>query len=102
MLAGRAAIVSPRGFADTGVARAIADFYAPNAIVLSEAEHAAFAGNAIALSADTVWMSARADAALDPRNRQLLAAAGFQVRAVELDAIEAGGGSLRCCLAEIF
>ncbi|UTA54262.1 arginine deiminase-related protein [Lysobacter soli] len=102
VLAGRAAIVSPSGFADAGVARAIADFYAPNAIVLSEAEHAAFAGNAIALSVDTVWMSARADAALDPRNRQLLAAAGFQMRAVELDAIEAGGGSLRCCIAEIF
>ena len=102
VLAGRAAIVSPRGFADPTVAQGIADFYAPNAVVLSQAEHAAFAGNAIALSADTVWMSARADAALDPRNRQLLAAAGFQVRAVELDAIEAGGGSLRCCIAEIF
>ncbi|BDU15395.1 arginine deiminase-related protein [Lysobacter auxotrophicus] len=102
VLAGRAAIVSPRGFADAAVAQAIADFYAPNAIVLSEAEHAAFAGNALALSSDTVWMSARAAAALDPRNRQLLAAAGFQVRDVELGAIEAGGGSLRCCVAEIF
>ncbi|MDR0183711.1 arginine deiminase-related protein [Lysobacter sp. UC] len=102
VLAGRAAVVSPRGFADAGVAEAIADFYAPNAIVLSEAEHAAFAGNSIALSSDTVWMSARAEAALDPRNRQLLAAAGFGVRAVQLDAIEAGGGSLRCCIAEIF
>ena len=102
VLAGRAAIVSPRGFADAAVAQAIADFYAPNAVVLSEAEHAAFAGNALALSSDTVWMSARAAAALDPRNRQLLAAAGFQVRDVELGAIEAGGGSLRCCVAEIF
>ena len=32
----------------------------------------------------------------------LLAAAGFAVRSVELDAIEAGGGSLRCCVGEIF
>lgn len=102
VLAGRAVMVSPRGFADAAVARAIADFYAPNALVLSETEHAAFAGNAIALSSDTVWMSARAAAALDPRNRQLLTAAGFQVLDVELDAIEAGGGSLRCCIAEIF
>ena len=31
-----------------------------------------------------------------------LAAAGFRVGEVELDAIEAGGGSLRCCVGEIF
>jgi len=102
VLAGRAVIVSPRGFADPAVPQGIASFYAPNAIVLSGVEHAAFAGNAISLSSDTVWMSARAADALEPRNRQLLAAAGFQVKAVELDAIEAGGGSLRCCIAEIF
>ncbi|MCM2335579.1 MAG: arginine deiminase-related protein, partial [Pseudomonas sp.] len=65
-------------------------------------EHAAFAGNAIALSPDAVWMSARAGAALTPGHRQALAGAGFDVRTVELDAIEAGGGSLRCCVGEIF
>ena len=32
----------------------------------------------------------------------LLAAAGFTVATVELDAIEAGGGSLRCCVGEVF
>jgi N-dimethylarginine dimethylaminohydrolase len=71
-------------------------------VLLSPAEHAAFAGNAIALSDDVVWMSAQAARALAPGSRSALAAAGFEVRGVELDAIEAGGGSLRCCVGEIF
>ena len=102
VLAGRAAVVCPRGFADPDVPAAIAGFHAPHAIVCDEAEHAAFVGNCIVLSDDTVWMSAKADAALSPAHRAQLAAAGFGVAAVELDAIEAGGGSLRCCIGEIF
>lgn len=102
VLAGRAALICPRGFADPAVADAIASLYAPHAIGLSPAEHAAFAGNAIALSTDVVWMSAAADAALTPQSRAALAAAGFGIRSVALDAIEAGGGSLRCCVGEIF
>lgn len=102
VLAGRAAVVCPRGFADADVPAAIAGFHAPHVIVCDDAEHAAFVGNCIALSDDTVWMSAKADAALSPAHRAQLAAAGFGVAAVELDAIEAGGGSLRCCIGEIF
>lgn len=102
VLAGRAALVCPRGFADPAVAEAIAAVYAPRAVLLSPAEHAAFAGNAIALSSDVVWMSAQAGRSLTADSREALAAAGFQVRTVELDAIEAGGGSLRCCVGEIY
>jgi len=102
VLAGRAAVVCPRGFADPDAAAAIAGFYAPHGVACGEAEHAAFVGNCIALSDDTAWMSAKADAALLPAHRAQLAAAGFRVAAVELDAIEAGGGSLRCCIGEIF
>ena len=102
VLAGRAAIVCPRGFADPGVAEAIAALYAPHAVVCAPAEHAAFVGNAIALSPDRVWMSARARDALAPAHRAGLEAAGFAVEAVALDAIEAGGGSLRCCVGEVF
>ena len=68
----------------------------------AETERAAFAGNAIALRDDTVWMSATANAALAPETRASLRGASFTVRAVALDAIEAGGGSLRCCVGEIF
>ena len=102
VLAGRAALICPRGFADPTVVDAIATLYAPHAVRLSPAEHAAFVGNAIALSDDVVWMSATADRALTAASRTALAAAGFTVRSVELDAIEAGGGSLRCCIGEVF
>lgn len=101
-LAGRAVLVCPDGFAERGVADAIAGFYAPHAVVLSAAEQAAYAGNAISLRADTVWMSARAAAALSEGSRRALEQAGFAVRSIELDAIEAAGGSLRCCVAEIY
>ena len=102
VLAGRAAVVCPRGFADPAVPAAIADFFHPHAVDCDEGEHAAFVGNCIALSAGAVWMSANAGAALSPAHRALLAAAGFQVRTVPLEAIEAAGGSLRCCIGEIF
>ena len=102
VLGGRAAVVCPRGFADPAVAAAIAGQYAPHALVCDDAEHAAFVGNCIALSNDTVWMSADAARALSPAHRQVLAAAGFRVETVALDAIEAAGGSLRCCIGEIY
>jgi len=102
VLGGRAAILCPDGFADSAVVDAIGQLYAPHAIVCSAAEHAAFVGNAIALSRDTVWMSANAGRSLGPDSRRGLAAAGFELRTVELDAIEAGGGSLRCCVGEIY
>ena len=102
VLAGRAAVVCPKGFARQPVAAAIAQLYAPHAVLCSDAEHAAFVGNCIAVSRDVVWMSADAGRAMLPQHRDVLAAAGFSVRTVALDAIEAAGGSLRCCVGEIF
>ncbi|MFD0738909.1 arginine deiminase-related protein [Lysobacter koreensis] len=102
VLAGRAALICPNGFADPAAVAAIEALYAPHALLLSPDEHAAFAGNAISLSGDAVWMSAHAGRALRASSRAALAAAGFELRTVELDAIEAGGGSLRCCVGEIY
>lgn len=102
VLAGRAALVAPGGFADPAVAAAIAALYAPHAVVLSPQEHAGFCANAIALVPGSVWMGAGAARALSGSSRAGLAAAGFSVRSVPLEAIEAGGGSLRCCVAEVF
>lgn len=103
VLAGRAALVSPAGIAAPGLADALQALYGDRALALTAAEQAAFAGNAIALTPETVWMSRRARAALRPSVVQALQErAGFTVRDVALDAIEAGGGSLRCCVAEIF
>jgi hypothetical protein len=102
VLAGRAAVICPDGFADPAAVEAITALYAPHAIVCAPGEHAAFVGNCIALGQDKLWMSAAADAALQPAHRQQLADAGFEVASVELDAIEAAGGSLRCCIGEVF
>ncbi|GAB2510156.1 arginine deiminase-related protein [Lysobacter humi (ex Lee et al. 2017)] len=102
VLAGRAALVCPAGFADRAAVDAIAALYAPHAIELADVEHAAFAGNAISLDPGRVWMSARAAGALSVSTRERLDAAGLRVESVALDAIEAAGGSLRCCVAEIF
>ena len=102
VLAGRAVVIAPDGFADAAVVEGIASLYAPYAVTLTAAEKAGFAGNCIALSEHDVWMSQAAEIALQPVHRALLEAAGFRVRSVALAEIEKAGGSLRCCVAEIF
>jgi hypothetical protein len=102
VLAGRAVVLAPDGFADPLVAEAIAGLYAPHAIRLSPAEKQAFAGNCLALAADQAWMSAAAVAGLSAASRAGFERAGFGLHSVPLDEIEKAGGSLRCCVAEIF
>jgi len=102
LLAGRAAIVAPDGFADPAAAEAIARIYAPRVLRLDAAQKAAFAGNAITLTPDAVWMSARGAASLRSEQVAALGQWGFALRSVGLDEIEKAGGSLRCCVAEIF
>lgn len=101
-LASRALIVAPDGFADPAAADAIAQVYAPNVLRIDAAQKAAFAGNAIALDARSAWLSARAVAALLPDQLAALERFGFVVRSVDLAEIEKAGGSLRCCVGEIF
>ncbi len=102
VLAGNGVIIAPSGFADTKVSDAIAEFYSPNAAVLSVQEKNAFAANAIGLRDDAVWMSQLAANALSDMNRKILEQAGFNVHSVDLSEIEKAGGSLRCCVGEIF
>jgi hypothetical protein len=101
-LASRSAIIAADGFADPAAAQAIAAVYSPQVVYLDVAQKAAFAGNAIALSPDSVWMSARAAASLHPQQRAALADWGFALRSVDLREIEKAGGSLRCCIGEIY
>lgn len=102
ILASRGVIIAPDGFSDTSVSDAIADFYAPNAVVLSKSEKNAFAANAISLTEGTVWMSQKAADSLSAANKTILKQAGFDVHAVEISEIEKAGGSLRCCIGEIY
>lgn len=102
ILASRAAIIAPSGFADETVSNSIAKFYAPHVVVLSSKEKNAFAANAITLSENTLWMSQRAADSLSEANQEILKHARFSVCAVDLSEIEKAGGSLRCCVGEIF
>jgi hypothetical protein len=101
-LAGRAVLLAADGFADAAVLQAIAQAYAGRVIMLTPEQKCDYAGNAITLSPDRVWMSARAAAALTSAQRQTLADWGFALGSVPLDEIEKAGGSLRCCVGEIF
>ncbi|MEO9077669.1 MAG: arginine deiminase-related protein, partial [Rhodanobacter sp.] len=71
-------------------------------IWITPAQKQAFAANAISLSTDRVWMSACAAASLTDDQRSALADHGFAIGSVELDEIEKAGGSLRCCVGEIY
>jgi hypothetical protein len=102
MLASRGIIIAPDGFADAETVAAIAHVYGEQVLRIDPAQKAAFAGNAITLSGDAVWMSERAVASLTPPQRAVLSAWGFSIRSVPLGEIEKAGGSLRCCVGEIF
>jgi len=102
LLAGRAAILAADGFRDPAVPQAIAGALDGHVVWLSEAQKIAFSGNAITLAPDRVWLSERGAAALDPAQRTVIERSGFTLADVPLDEIEKAGGSLRCCVAEIF
>lgn len=101
-LAGHAVMLALGGFADPEAPQAIANAFDDRALWLSAEQKRAYAANAITLSPDRVWMSACALASLDDAQRTKLTEWGFAVGAVELDEIEKAGGSLRCCVGEIF
>jgi hypothetical protein len=102
LLAGRGVILAADGFRDPAVPAAIARAYPDCVVWLTPAQNRAFAGNAITLNDRRVWMSQRAADALDDAQRDTLAAAGFTLGTPALDELEKAGGSLRCCVAEIY
>lgn len=102
LLAGRSAIIAPDGFADPAVPDAIARAYGGRAVFIDAAQKRAYAGNAISLTPQRVWMSERAADALTPGQRAALAGWGWSIGSVDLATIETAGGSLRCCVAEIY
>lgn len=102
ILAGRAAVIAESGFADAEDARAIASLYGEHVLWLSPEQKQAFAANVISLSPKRVWMSQRAADSLQTRQRAILHAAGFSIGSVALPEIEKAGGSLRCCVGELF
>lgn len=102
VLAGRAAIIAASGFRDPDAASAIATLYGESVIWISEAQKQAYAANVISLSPSRVWMSTRAASSLSPAQVRTLENAGFTIGHVGLGEIEKAGGSLRCCVGEVF
>lgn len=102
VLASRAVILCPDAFADPQTPKAIAAAFPEHTLIISEEEKQAFAGNCIAVNFRDVFMSQTALNALDPKKVETLREWDFELHGVELDEIEKAGGSLRCCVAEIF
>lgn len=103
ILAGRVLVIHAPSFTASGAADAIASLWPDDHVLhLTDAEKDAFVGNCIALTPDQVWMSARAERALGHANRLRLRRARFDVHTVEIDEIERAGGSLRCCICEVY
>jgi len=102
LLAGRTALLAADGFADPAVPEAIARGLGGRVVWLTRAQKNAFCGNAIALAPGRAWISARAAQALEPAQKTAIERSGFALDDVALDEIEKAGGSLRCCVAEIF
>lgn len=101
LLAERAVMLASAGFADPAVPQAIAQACG-QVLWLDNAQKQAYAGNAITLSKRRVWMSNRAAASLHADQLRQLADWGFALGSVPLDEIEKAGGSLRCCVGEIY
>ncbi|RAP57708.1 arginine deiminase-related protein [Oleiagrimonas sp. MCCC 1A03011] len=101
-LAGRGVLLVPDGFRDSAAAEAVARAYEGRVVMLEAAQKERFAANAITLDPHRVWMSGTAVSSLSPAQCAQLERLGFRIGAVELDEIEKAGGSLRCCVAEIF
>ena len=102
VLASRAAVIAPSGFTGARVPAAIAALYGGRALWLSPAQKADYAGNCIALAEDALFLSRRAHDSLDDGQRAQLAAWGFGLHAVPLPMLEKAGGSLRCCVGEVY
>lgn len=102
VLASRAVLLCPDGFADVAVPEAICEAFEDHCLILSEAEKIAFAANCIAVNFHDVFMSQLAADTLSSANHAKLESWGFKVHAVAFDEIEKAGGSVRCCVAEIF
>lgn len=102
ILASRALVISPDAFLDPDVPRAIAEAYPGHVLEITPEEKKAFAGNCIALNFKDLFMSKTAYDALPGNKIRQLEDWSFVIHPVELDEIEKAGGSLRCCVAEIF
>lgn len=102
VLASRAIVIAPSGFKDEAVANAIAAFYSPNVVELSDSQKSDYAGNCIALSNQMICMSQRAKESLTVEQINQFQQMDFMLDGIAMPMLEKAGGSLRCCVAELY
>ena len=102
VLASRAIVIASSGFKDIASANAIAEFYSPNVIQLTDVQKSEYAGNCIALTEQVVCMSQRAKNSLTQTQLSHFHQMDFRVEGVPMPMLELAGGSLRCCVAELY
>ncbi|HWS39939.1 MAG TPA: arginine deiminase-related protein [Arenimonas sp.] len=102
VLASRAVVIAASGFREPEMAEAIAAFYSPNVVQLTDKQKGDYAGNCIALTNRAVFMSQRAKQSLNAGQLNQFQQMGFAVEDVAMPMLELAGGSLRCCVAELY
>jgi len=102
VLASRALVICPEAFVDPKVPDAIAEAFPGHVLELTTAEKEAFAGNCLAVTFNDLFISAAAWRALAPEKKRRMESWDFSIHIVELNEVEKAGGSIRCCIGEIF
>ncbi len=102
VLASRTVIICPDAFVDPAAADAIIEAFDGQAVVISDDEKRAFAGNCLAVTFEDVLISQTAMDRLRPATLDQLERSAFKLHPVAMDEIEKAGGSVRCCIGEIF
>jgi len=102
VLASRALVICPEAFVEPEVPAAIAEAFPGHVLELTTAEKEAFAGNCLAVTFNDLFISAAAWRALAPEKKRRMESLDFSIHIVELNEVEKAGGSIRCCIGEIF
>lgn len=102
ILASRCLVICPDAFEDPKVPLSIMSAFNDHVIEISSAEKQAFAGNCLAINAQDVMISQTALDQLRPATQEAFTREGFVLRPIAMTEIEKAGGSVRCCIGEIY
>ena len=102
VLASRMVVICPAAFVDPAAPDAIIEAFDGQAVEISSDEKKAFAGNCLAVNFEDVLISQTALDQLRPSTIDQIERGSFKLHPVAMDEIEKAGGSVRCCIGEIF
>ncbi len=98
----RCVVICPDAFKDPRVPSVIATAFDGHVIEISKQEKLAFAGNCLALTARDVMISEAGFDSLSNATKEAFCHEGFVLHPIDLSEIEKAGGSVRCCIGEIY